>query len=395
MNRRTGLLVASKSPWTPAIRREHALAKLASRNKHPVTFLEAAGDIRAARRDGVGWTRRLTHPERRDGGLGIELVARSTLLPVHRNRLSEAIDTRLLRRVMTRSVDERTATIVVTLPWNWSAAAPLRGVRRVLDVTDDWGALIPARSCRISELYKRAAQEADAISVVSESLRDLFPGRDVTVVRNAVDAVLLDTPLSSVPGERRMVYVGTLSERFDATLTGELLDRLPDWRLDLFGECRYPQMGARPGAELVRLLARGEERVRWHGPVWRDRLAAVLDSADVLLLPNRAEHSRGQDSMKVYDYAARGRPIVASEGAAAGISEAPPHLRSGNDADALAALVLAASNEPQPCATERASWARTQSWETRWNDWSRVLFGETAGVQPAAAANSHLLAAVR
>ena len=167
----------------------------------------------------------------------------------------------------------------------------------------------------------------------------------MTVVRNAVDEELLRTPLSPVPGDRRMVYVGTLSERFDATLAGHLLDRLPDWRLDLFGQCRYAQMGTRPGSELVTLLARDDGRVRWHGPVGRDRLAGVLDSADVLLLPNRAEHSRGQDSMKLYDYCARARPIVASDGAVAGMSESPPRLRSGRDADALAALVSAAPEQ--------------------------------------------------
>jgi glycosyltransferase involved in cell wall biosynthesis len=373
------LLIASKSPWTPAIRREHALARLASRYGHAVTFLEAADDIRVAHRGAAAWARRLSHPVRRGGDAGIELVARSTLLPAHRNRLCEAIDTRLLRRALSAFGEDRTATITITFPWNWPAVAQRRDVRKVLDVADDWRALIPARSRRVSELYKRAAQEADAISVVSEQLCGLFPDREVTVVRNAVDEALLSTPLSPAPGAQRMVYVGTLSERFDATQAGELLDRLPDWRLELYGQCRYAQMGTRPGPELVSLLARDDGRVRWHGPVGREDLAAVLDSADVLLLPNRAEHSQGQDSMKLYDYAARGRPIVASGGAVAGMSEPPPRLRAGLDADALAALVSAAPTEPQGWTSERAAWARTQSWDARWADWSRVLFGDSSG----------------
>lgn len=383
MNYAPRLLIASKSPWTPAIRREHALARLASRHGRAVTFLEAADDIRTARPRAVAWARGLSRPVYRDGAASIEVIGRSTLLPAHRNRLAEAIDTRLLRRMLSGSGEDRNAAIAVTFPWNWPAVAPLRGVRKVLDVADDWGALIPARSRRVSELYKRVAQEADAISVVSEQLRDLFPDREVTVVRNAVDEELLRTPLSPVPGDRRMVYVGTLSERFDATLAGHLLDRLPDWRLDLFGQCRYAQMGTRPGSELVTLLARDDGRVRWHGPVGRDRLAGVLDSADVLLLPNRAEHSRGQDSMKLYDYCARARPIVASDGAVAGMSESPPRLRSGRDADALAALVSAAPDEPESWACERAAWARSQSWDSRWHDWSRALFGQAEGAQPA------------
>jgi glycosyltransferase involved in cell wall biosynthesis len=119
------------------------------------------------------------------------------------------------------------------------------------------------------------------------------------------------------------------------------------------------------------------------GPVSRERLPAVLDRADVLLLPNRADQGRGQDSMKVYDYAARGRPIVATYGARDGISELPPHLRLGADADELSALVLDALDERPQDAEERRMWAARQTWGSRWADWSRALFG---GVPPAPAA---------
>ena len=79
--------------------------------------------------------------------------------------------------------------------------------------------------------------------------------------------------------------------------------------------------------------------------------------------------------MKLYDYAARGRPIVANDGATRGISERPPHLRSGSDADALAALVADSVGEPADWAAERAAWAAEQSWDSRWPSWSKVMFG--------------------
>ena len=127
----------------------------------------------------------------------------------------------------------------------------------------------------MSELYKRAAQEADAISVVSDELRAVFGGREVTVVRNAVSGEVLGAPLRPAPGHNRMVYVGTLSERFDATLAGRLLDLLPGWTLDLFGQCAYARMEHRPAPELGRLLDRGDGRARWHGPVPREELVSV------------------------------------------------------------------------------------------------------------------------
>jgi glycosyltransferase involved in cell wall biosynthesis len=271
------------------------------------------------------------------------------------------------------------STIVTTVPWHWPTVSRTAANRRVLDVADDWASLIPSRARRIDQLYARAAAEADAIVVASGRLASLFDGRHVAVVRNAADDRLVRAPASQPPGERRLVYVGTLSERFDAPLAGALLDRLAGWTLELYGACAYARRGDAPGPELAALLRRTDRRARWLGPVPRERLLEVLDRADVLLLPNRGDQGRGQDSMKIYDYAARGRPIVATCGARDGITELPPHVRVGGDADVLGTLVLDAADEPPQAAEERRMWAAQQTWGSRWAHWSRALFG---GVPP-------------
>jgi glycosyltransferase involved in cell wall biosynthesis len=225
------------------------------------------------------------------------------------------------------------------------------------------------------ELYLRAAAEADEIVVVSEALAELFGGRRVRVVRNGADDALLASSPPPPPRARRIVYVGMLSERFDAPLVGQVLDRLPGWTADLYGRCAYRRNGSKPDAELAALLAREDGRARWHGPVGRERLADVLDSADVLLVPNRP-HCAGQDSRKIYDYAARGRPVVATTMAAGGITQLPPHSRLGSDADDLAGLIREAEHESATAAVERIEWAAAQSWHSRWREWSTALFGE-------------------
>jgi hypothetical protein len=83
--------------------------------------------------------------------------------------------------------------------------------------------------------------------------------------------------------------------------------------------------------------------------------------------------------MKIYDYAARGRPTVATCASADGISQVPPHLRLGVDAEELAQHVRDAQEEPAGWAQERAQWAATQSWESRWPQWSSALFGVPGG----------------
>jgi hypothetical protein len=268
--------------------------------------------------------------------------------------------------------------LVATLPWQWVAIGGIDGHRRVLDVADDWAALIPGAERRVRALYARAQQEADAIVVASERLGELFGDRPVSVVRNGTDEQLLAAPLTPPPGAKRLVYVGTLSERFDAPLVGRLLDQLAGWTLELYGACAYAGKQRAPGDELAELLARVDGRARWHGPVARAALGAVLDRADVLLLPNRQLHSRGQDSMKVYDYAARGRPILATEAAAEGSAGLPPHTYLASDALELAHAAQDAVEEPPGWAQARSAWAAGHSWASRWPAWSRVLRGNSA-----------------
>jgi len=173
-----------------------------------------------------------------------------------------------------------------------------------------------------------------------------------------------------------MVYTGTLSERFDAPLLMEVLRRLPDWSAELYGECQYAGQGSAPGSELRAALAAFKGRVRWHGPIKRADLADVLDRGRVLIAPHRALYATGQDSMKLYDYAARGRPIVATLGALgdrARVAKAGV-LEAASPAD-FAAAVLDAAGEDLSNAAGRRAWAERNSWESRWPLWASAAFG--------------------
>ena len=141
----------------------------------------------------------------------------------------------------------------------------------MFDAADDWRVLIPERRALVEDLYRRIAREADAIVLVSDELCDVLETPVTTVVPNGVaDDVLAGAPVAP-PGERRMVYVGTLSPRFDAPLLAGALAHLDGWRLDLYGQCQYPGRGAEPDDELASLLTRPE--VAWHGVVARSEVA--------------------------------------------------------------------------------------------------------------------------
>jgi glycosyltransferase involved in cell wall biosynthesis len=214
------------------------------------------------------------------------------------------------------------------------------------------------------------------VIVVNPSLADLFPGREVTVVRNATAASMCDGAPTPSPGARRLVYVGTLSERFDAPLMRDVLELIPDWHLALYGPCRYAGHGDVPGKEMRHLLDSHPGRVTWKGLARPSEVVDALDSADVLVLPNRSSLSAGQDSMKLYDYCARGRPIVSTPLDHPGAMTEAPHVLWRTTAWDFADAIRFAGEEPSAWASDRVGWAARQTYPARWPQWAAAVFGE-------------------
>jgi Glycosyl transferases group 1 len=372
------LVICSKSTWSPSIRREHAVARSAAQDGHPVVFIERPLDVRAigSRRALGAWLGGF-RPQGTPVATRIEVMRQSTVVPGHRSALAQSLDAVRLGRALRAAGGTGRRVVVATQPWQWPAVATAPAARRVFDCADDWRLLIPGRAEQIDALYRRIATEADALVLTSSELAAAFAGGEVTVVGNGAGDELMSAPSAPVPDQRRMLYAGTLSERFDSPFLMAVLERLPDWSLELYGECQYAGHGREPGPDLAALLGRFAQRARWYGPVERDQLAGVLDRARVLIAPQRAALSRGQDSMKLYDYAARDRPIVCTPGAlgsrshieGAGVLEAatPPEF---------AAAVSGAFHERPGRA--RRQWLDRNSWAARWLEWSRAAFG-TAG----------------
>ena len=362
------IVLCAKSRWDPPIRREHGLATTLVAEGHRVDFLERARDIRDL--DPRRWWPPTAPPRSLPPGLVVR--PQFTPVPGHRSPLAGTVDAAILRRLLRRTLatGPTPTAVVVNAPWNWPATSALpAGVRRVHDIGDDWSTLLPQRRDRIMAYHRQIAAEADAIVVVAPGLADLFD-RPVHVVPNAVAPELLATAPVPPPGERRMTYVGTLSERFDSDLMGEVLRRLPDWRLDLYGPCHYAGLGAEPGPSLQRLLSESDGRVQWHGMVSRAQLSSVLDRGDVLVLPNDPAISIGQDSMKLYDYAARGRPIVATPIRLP--DDGPAVIALAADAADFAAAVLDSAGRD---ASPNRAWAVANGWSSRLPAWLAAVEG--------------------
>ena len=384
------LVVCSKSTWQPAIRREHGLVTEAVRAGERVVFLERPGDVRSLI-SGAGsarsWLGALVGRPQSFAAAGMAVRPTAAPVPGHRGSTWARLAARLLLRDLRAISGIEHATVIATTPWQWAAVRLAPAARRVFDCADDWTRLMPDRAAWLRASYATVARDADAIIVAAPPLADLFSPRPVEVVPNGAWRELVEAPPGD-PQPRTLAYAGTLSERFDVPLVRRVLDELPDWTLDLYGQSQFAGRGEALSPELDELIAGSGGQVRWRGTVPRHELATRLDRAAVLTLPHRSSTVDGAvqawrgDSMKLYDYAARGRPIVAMRcdvDLAAG--HAPP-LYPADDASAFAAAIRTAAAEPADLAERRRAWARRQMWDVRWRAWS------AAAGHPAALASS-------
>jgi glycosyltransferase involved in cell wall biosynthesis len=263
---------------------------------------------------------------------------------------------------------------VVNTPWDWRALRGVPARRRVFDMADDWSRLMPGRERRFQRYLTEIAAEADEIIVVNPELSAHFPGRVPMVIRNGVSEYVLKAGPNPEIQPRTILYLGTFSERFNAPLMEATLQLMPNWRLELIGPCLYGGLGSAPAPELRQLL-RLDGQVRWHGPLPRDEALPWVDRASVAIIPNRREHSAGQDSMKFYDYAARGRPMVSTRWFSEAAIERPPHLLLADTAQEMVEAITRGAEQSAVEREDSRAWAASRTWTHRWPLWSAAVFG--------------------
>ena len=192
----------------------------------------------------------------------------------------------------------------------------LRGVGdgrpAVYDVTDDWreAGFPPRIRRRIVRAEDRLAARARTV-VCSDELRRRWRERygvEATLVPNGVDTAAWQaaTPVPLPGASPHIGYIGTLhAHRLDVELVARLADDPRIGSVHLVGpSCLAP-------AEVERLHRPG--RLFLHGPVAHDAVPAWTKAMDVLVSPHVVTpFTLSLDAIKAYEYAASGRPIVAT-----------------------------------------------------------------------------------
>lgn len=236
---------------------------------------------------------------------GVRVVAPATRLPRSLGGLRRA--GRALRREYLGDVDLLWVNDPALGVYCLADAVPT-----VYDVTDDWRtAGFPARIVRrIVSAEDRLAGNTRTV-VCSLVLQDRWGERygvRPPVVHNGVDAALWrGAEARPLPGPGPHVgYVGTLHEhRLDLDLVVGLAEAKEVGTLHLVGPNHLPGPVT---ARLERL-----PRLRVHGPVPAGEVPSWMLAMDLLVSPHRvSSFTLSLDAIKAYEYAAAGRPVVAT-----------------------------------------------------------------------------------
>ncbi len=212
--------------------------------------------------------------------------------------------------------------------------------------------------------------DSDLVVVTSEWLRAELEGkaRALAVVRNACDhAFFSRLPESrfTAPGGRRVIgYFGAIAEWFDLELVRAIAEAHPDDLVVLVGNDTV-QAGAAL-ADLVNVHLAGEVRY--------DELPHWLHGFDVCLLPFKVSPlTLATNPVKVYEYLAAGKPVVAID--LPEMVQFEGLVRTASDVPTFVQQVSAALDSPGDAEAIRArqDFASRQTWAARAAEFDQAM----------------------
>ncbi len=251
------------------------------------------------------------------------------------------------------------------------AALPLRlvGVPILLDLHEAMPEFFRSRFPRASNpLFHRLllVQERSSIAiskavlVVNDAMAERLVGLGVRpakvhVVVNRPSLTRFDPAAHparpfAADGTIRLVYAGALTPTYELAVALDAIGRLaadrPDLRLhlDVYGR-GDAETGLRARAAAIGI----EERVVFHGRIPIEAVPAAIAAADIGLAPTRRDPFTDVSlSTKVFEYAAMGKPVVATRLPLVEETFPPGSVRTyeAGDAGSLGAALVALADDP-------------------------------------------------
>jgi glycosyltransferase involved in cell wall biosynthesis len=227
---------------------------------------------------------------------------------------------------------------------------------------------------------RRSIAFADVTLSVNEAMHDRLVGLGVSpdrlrIVRNSPALARFDPSVSphrsfAADGAIRLVYAGALTPTYELDVVIDAVSRLTDERPDL--DLRLELYGRGDSEPILRTMVAElglSGRVTFHGRVPLEAVPAALAATDIGLAPTRLDGFTALSlSTKVFEYAAMGKPVIASR--LPMVERAFPPRTVGTyvagDAGSLARAIAAVADDPVTRArsvTAAMEVVRRSSWE--------------------------------
>ncbi len=231
-----------------------------------------------------------------------------------------------------------------------------------------------ARRRSIQQMEQAIMRRADLVFVTAATLLESKRpyNENIFHIPNGVDYEHFATPpgrlpadVDAIPGPR-IGYAGAINEKLDLALLAAIARHRPDWQLILVGPPLFKDPDAlKPLQALPNIHLLGRKAV--------DDLPAYMHACDVCLLPYA--HSRWTENinpLKLYEYLATGRPVVATGIPA--VQDFREVVRIADNETAFIRAIQQALDEDAPAAAaRRQAVARQNTWEHRVETLSAII----------------------
>lgn len=256
-------------------------------------------------------------------------------------------------------------------------------IYHVVDEYSAYPGLTAAQAARQRELDAALTRRADLVFCTAQSLANARQRLNPRTyyLPNAVDYLAFQAARSALLPHRDSIadivrvvgttrraskerpilgFVGGINAKLDVDLLAQVATARQDWLLVLVGPLGY---GLDEGG-LTRLRSLGN--VYLAEPVAPELVPATIDALDVCLIPYRLnEQTRHVNPLKLYEYLAAGKPVVATP--LPELAQFPGLVRLSGDAAGFEAAIqasLAEVGDPLAQATRRA-FAAANTWDQR------------------------------
>ncbi|MGB8843213.1 MAG: glycosyltransferase [Aliidongia sp.] len=229
-------------------------------------------------------------------------------VPFPGSKLAGRINRRLLGYRIRRALRSRgiaRPVLWLSMPTGIDAVGELGEQAVVYYCGDDFGALDGVDHAPVLEQERRCIAASRLIFAVSPVLAARLPPDRTVLLEHGVDLDLFARPAlraADLPTGPVAGYYGNICERFDQTLLAETARLLPNWIFILIGEVRVPVDRLAAESNIRFLGRRPHALLPGYAQHWTISLLPFLDTAMV----------RASNPLKLREYLAAGRPVVAT-----------------------------------------------------------------------------------